>query len=208
MKCFRLFISLEKEENWLNEMARKGYLFWRECLGVYEFKQLDGTEKTIIKMDYRNFTSHMEYIDYCTLFEDSGWKHIWGDMYVGNQYFQRVAEDASEDIFSDSNTRAEKYKRLADKWRRFSIIYFSLAIIFYTYHTLDVNRVIHFKEFYHTPGIWQMTGFDFWRAFLLETPIAVVGALANLSLIIVVIISVYIWLYSYRKYYSQRSLTE
>ena len=53
-----------------------------------------------------------------------------------------------------------------------------------------------------------MTGFDFWRAFLLETPIAVVGALVNLSLIIVVIISVYIWLYTYRKYCSQRSLTE
>jgi len=33
------------------------------------------------------FNSKSEFNDYVTLFEDTGWKHVYGTFYSGSQYF-------------------------------------------------------------------------------------------------------------------------
>ena len=46
------------------------------------------------------------------MFEDSGWKHIVGNKSSISQYFKKGRTNNEDDIFSDSNSKAGKYKRL------------------------------------------------------------------------------------------------
>lgn len=40
MKKFRMFMDIQKEENWLNEMAQQGWLCKRvSSLGIYHFEK-------------------------------------------------------------------------------------------------------------------------------------------------------------------------
>jgi len=39
------------------------------------------------KIDYRIFKDKKEFDNYIALFEDAGWKHVYGTKNSGNQYF-------------------------------------------------------------------------------------------------------------------------
>ena len=53
MKKWKFFLDLDKEEKWLNEMTKQGWLLTRKGL-KYTFER--GEEK-LIKIDYRTFKS-------------------------------------------------------------------------------------------------------------------------------------------------------
>jgi hypothetical protein len=53
------------------------------------------------------------WIDYITLFEDSGWKSIDSKPKGYNFYFYTNAEGAQKDIFSDEASKAARYMRYA-----------------------------------------------------------------------------------------------
>ena len=97
-------VNLPKEEEWVNQYVAKGYRLKKfNGLGRYEFEMVDKEDACyLIRIDYRKFNKREEYDDYVMLFEDSGWKHIYGDKDSGKQYFERAKADASEEIFSDS----------------------------------------------------------------------------------------------------------
>ncbi|WP_369596726.1 DUF2812 domain-containing protein [Tuberibacillus sp. Marseille-P3662] len=67
MSCF---IDYDKEEKWLREMAKEGYQL-EDASFRYKFRSTE-PEYTVIKVDYRHLKKHEDFIDYCTLFEDSG----------------------------------------------------------------------------------------------------------------------------------------
>lgn len=62
------------------------------------------------------------------MFEDSGWKHIAGSQHSGTQYFLKIREDCTEDIFSDAHSRVGRYKRIAGMWLTMAIIYLPLLV--------------------------------------------------------------------------------
>jgi len=62
-----------------------GYQLERKGFG-YKFRETE-PEETMIKIDYRLFKKKEDFIDYLTLFEDSGWQHIAGRKSSGTQYF-------------------------------------------------------------------------------------------------------------------------
>jgi len=37
---------------------------------------------------------------------------------------------------------------------------------------LDIKVLLHPKELYFTPGLWEKSGMSFWFSFLFETPLA------------------------------------
>lgn len=170
MNKFKTFFNLEKEEKWLESMARQGWLLTKLSL-FYHFERIT-PQDAVIRIDYRNFKSKQEYLEYCTLFEDSGWRKIAGGRYSGSQYFLKVREDGTEDIFSDKLSQAGRYKRISDMW-------FSIALIFFVYQIVmliggwnQAGTAFSVKEWYFTEGLWEMKGFSFWFAFLFETPFA------------------------------------
>jgi len=57
-------------------MAKQGMQLVKASFG-YTFHHTK-PEDTNIRIDYRTFKTEIYFLDYCTLFKDSGWKHIAG----------------------------------------------------------------------------------------------------------------------------------
>lgn len=172
MQKFKLFLRFDREEKWLEHMANQGWMLFGKSL-FYDFRPVAPGEKTI-RIDYREFKSAKDFSDYCALFEDSGWQHIAGTKSSGAQYFLKIKDDSTEDIFSDVLSRAGRYKRLSGAW-------FSAAVLFAPFLTVSkINTGTLFapREWYLTPGLWELEGFRFWRAFLFETPFALMRGIS------------------------------
>ena len=176
MHKFKFFIDFEKEEQWLEQMAYDGYHLKSTFMG-YQF-QRGKPEAETIKIDFRKFRKREDFIDYCTLFEDSGWKHLAGTKSSGIQYFKRIDDTAGNDIFSDNNSKATRYKRYANMFFEMAISYLPLLVVFYLADIIDFNAFVNPKELYFTPGLWNKTGSSFWFSFLFETPFALMRGLA------------------------------
>lgn len=176
MYRFKFFIDFEKEEQWLEKMAYDGYHLRSASFG-YQFAHGE-PEKATIKIDYRKFTRNDDFINYRTLFEDSGWKHIAGTKSSGVQYFKRVDANALEEIFSDKHSKATRYKRYSDMFFALALSYLPLLVVFYLTDIIDFKAFTDPKELYLTPGLWNKTGSSFWFSFLFETPFAFMRGLA------------------------------
>ena len=171
MKKFRIFLRFDKEEKWLEAMAGKGWRLVSKSW-CYHFQKAD-PEKQTIRIDYRIFKSAKDFSDYCMLFEDSGWHHIAGNCNSGTQYFLKSSATGTEDIFSDTLSRAGRYKRISDMWLLSVIPFVLLLAVLGINGGISLDTLSAPKEWYLTPGLWELEGFSFWWAFLFETPFAV-----------------------------------
>ncbi|ADL52245.1 DUF2812 domain-containing protein [Clostridium cellulovorans] len=186
MKVFKYFIDYSKEEKWLKDMAKKGYKFVNATLG-YEFLKTE-PEDVIIRIDYRTFNKRKDFIDYCTLFEDSGWNHIAGTQWSGTQYFKRINDYTDDDIFSDSASKAGKYKRVSNMWLSTSVPFIPLLVMNFSNGTIDINKILNPKLLYLTPELWEKKGTNFWFSFLFETPFVILRGFSWAFLLVIVIL--------------------
>lgn len=201
---YRLFFDFAKEEAWLNEMARQGWELTAVRLGGYDFRPADPQDGKI-RVDFRVFTTRDEFLNYITLFEDSGWQHLAGTHNTGAQYFMRVAPGSTEDIFSDANSRAERYRRLAQMWLLLaaSLLPLLAAVIFTG--AVDLRALIEPQRLYLTPGLWERQGDAFWRAFWFETPFALFRALLVSAMPMSLILYLACALQSHRLYRKEKN---
>ena len=184
MKKFRLYVDFNKEEKWLELMAQQGWQLIKQGF-FYTFKSAP-PEEVNIKIDFRYFKNQSDYLNYCQLFEDSGWKLIAGSKNNGNQYFKKICENSSDDIFSDNASRAGRYKRLSYMMLSILIIFIPLIVFSHSQGMLNFNVFINPKALYLTPGLWDMNGIDFWRRFIFETPFALMRGLSwSVSLLLI-----------------------
>ncbi|MGG2199999.1 MULTISPECIES: DUF2812 domain-containing protein [Paenibacillus] len=171
MKKYKFFTNFDEEENWLNDMARQGYRFTKKTSFGYEFEP-EKPENATIKMDYRTFKKREDFEDYCALFEDSGWEHITGTKSSGYQYFKKADKQGSEEIFSDVDSKAGRYKRLSDMWAALACSFIPILAALISTDAIDPGVLLDPKSLYYTPGLWDLNGAAFWRGFLFETPFA------------------------------------
>jgi len=99
----------ELEETWLREMSKEGlHLASVRPGGIYTL--IPGPpQDTVYRLDF--ISPQKDKPAYLQLFSDAGWEHV-GEM-SGWQYFRRPFQggDAPE-IFSDAESKVEKYRRL------------------------------------------------------------------------------------------------
>jgi hypothetical protein len=158
MKKFKMFFDIEKEEKWLNEQLQKGYRCTNiSGLGVYTFERND--KRYVMRLDYQDYLSKKKFKEYKGIYEDFGWNYINGSWLGGIRYWQKE-DDNQNEIFSDRQSRKYYYKRL----KNYS---FWLAMLFLAYSFMLYKD----SGFYHD-GLWSMKGSLFWKAFLFETPFA------------------------------------
>lgn len=186
MYKFKFFINFEKEAQWLEKMACNGYRLKSTFMG-YQFRRGE-PEDAMIKVDFRKFRRKENFIDYCTLFDDSGWAHLAGTKNSGLQYFKRIDETAGEDIFSDPYSKATRYKRYANTSFELVISFLPLLIIFYSANAMNFDIFTNPKDLYFTPGLWEKTGSSFWFSFLFETPIALMRGVSWMFIPLTVIL--------------------
>jgi len=168
MRKWKFFINFEKEEQWLNELASQGYLLVNKSVR-YEF-QRGKPANANIKIDYRVFKRWDDFEDYRALFEDSGWRHIAGTPKSGYQYFKQMDENSSDDIFSDVDSKAARYRRKAEMWISLAAAIIPIYVALLLTDAIDAAAILNPKALYYTPGLWDKAGANFWSAFLFETP--------------------------------------
>jgi hypothetical protein len=177
---------LEKEEQWLNRLLQEGWILSKKNVR-YEF--IESNDKSgSIKIDYRTFKTKKDLVDYILLFEDSGWEHVAGDKNSGKHYFIKTDNNADLEIFSDQRSKAERYKRMADVWFNLAIAYFPIAVTLYLTKFVEFKSLFNPQSLYLTPGLWEMTGNTFWKAFIFETPFALARGLVWIVFPILIIL--------------------
>lgn len=178
MKRFRMFFRFDREVKWLEEMAARGWLLCGKLM-TYSFQRCTPDSCTI-RIDYREFKNAGEFANYRALFEDSGWEHIAGSRYSGTQYFLKLRDSSTEDIFSDRRSRAGRYKRMANAWLGTAVAMTPLFVVYGNIGWMGMGRPFTPAEWYFTPGLWEMEGLSFWFAFLFETPFALLRGMGGL----------------------------
>lgn len=168
MKKFKVFFDIEKEEQWLNEQLQKGY----RCinisgLGIYTFEKTD--KKYVMRLDYQDYLSKKKFEDYKGIYEDFGWFYLNGSWIGGIRYWQKE-DDGQNEIFSDRQSKSNYYKRLMG----YSFWLGMLCLVFIP----DKDSGLYLTE-----GLWSMQGSLFWKAFLFETPFALLRALPAIMVV-------------------------
>jgi len=100
-----------KREEWLQQFSHSGWHF--ESIGMrglaFNFKKGQPREYTY-RLDFR-LDSKEKMRDYVEFIKDAGWEHI--ENYDGWQYFRKAAEkDETVELFTDNDSKVQKYKRL------------------------------------------------------------------------------------------------
>ncbi|MDR2196731.1 MAG: DUF2812 domain-containing protein [Coriobacteriales bacterium] len=188
MRVFKTFVDIDKEEAYLRAMAQKGQQLVRyTSYGVYIFRAAEPAPLNY-RVDYRIFTGKEQFEEYLTLFADAGWEHVCGSWQSGSQYFlPRPGTVQTEDIFSDEESRAARYKRFGQFNLSFALLcgLWALALpVLWGY--ISGLPSADFHDWYLTPELWELSGLRFWRAFLLETPFALmrVGFIPLIELVL------------------------
>ncbi len=177
MHKFRMFLSLKKEEEWINSIQEEGYELVSVSFAVpmYTFEKLENKESFIpyVRLDFREKSmKKTNYEDYVTLFSDSGWKLIKGSRYGGIQYFQQKSPDVTRGIFSDKDSQESMKRRYVKFGYSYGFLFLFYFYIFYGSKTGSMSNLLNVKSWYLTPNLWDMKGMWFWKAFLFETPFA------------------------------------
>lgn len=179
MKQFKIFWDFEAEEKYLKDMAAKGYFLKKYSpFGVYHFQKAE-PQAINYKIDYRLFKKKEDFLNYITLFEDAGWKHVYGTKYSGNQYFYPIHEAAGTEIFSDKISAATRYKTQYTLCMVNVIGFIAYLLMLFATTGGDLTQLL-----FLTPGLWERTGGAFWSAFFFELPFVILRLLPPIFLTI------------------------
>ncbi|MDR1089371.1 MAG: DUF2812 domain-containing protein [Coriobacteriales bacterium] len=188
MFTFKNFIDVEKEEAWLSDMSVKGWYFrHRGLLGYSFFPGAHG--RYHYQIDYRDFKTRDDYLDYLALLQDAGWIHVDGTRWSGTQYFTPENRDATKQLFSDNASKAARYRRLSAAWAMILIICVPLLVSAIAQGAFTFSALFNPEQFYYTPGIWEKEGLDFLGALLFETPFALGRGYASFFVLALLVIS-------------------
>lgn len=189
MKKYRFYLNLEEEEKWLADMAKQGWELSQKTVIGYRFRQ-SAPQDAVIRIDYRKLNTTAGFEDYQMLFRDSGWEHIEGTKSSGVQYFKKVGKEGETEIFSDTASKAARYRRLANLWLSLAAAYVPLLTALVCSNSLDPATLLDPKLLYYTPGLWDMKGRSFRDAFLFETPFALIRGLSWLIIPAMILLSI------------------
>ena len=127
LRKFKLFFAWQddKEEDWLREMARKGWHLSSWGLpGFYNFIRGE-PQDVIYRLDF--VAAKIDLVDYLQLFQDAGWEHL-GSL-VGWQYFRKPAEaEGANEIYTDPESKVQRHQRLL----AYLVIFLPIMIVLFT----------------------------------------------------------------------------
>lgn len=168
MKKLKVFSNAQREEQWLNKMLQKGWQLKNvTAFNVYSFEKTSNKAQTL-RLDCQSFDSEQKFQQYKALYEDFGWVHVGGSRFSTLQYWLNP-NNRDDSLFSDQSSKKHYFQRLSKTYGAFAL--FFLFITFCVFE--NSAQFLNIKEAYYTPGLWDKNGFDFWGAFLFETPFAI-----------------------------------
>lgn len=128
-RVFKMFLVTEdqKEENWLREMALKGYHLDSVTAGVsYNFRIGEPRDYTYL-VDFKGIGSKAD-LEYRSFFEDAGFKYITTTM--GYHYYRtETSSNSMKRVKADQSRKGEKYKQLSGTMLTIGIMNLFIYII-------------------------------------------------------------------------------
>jgi len=202
MKKFKIIADFAKEEQFLNDMAKRGYRLEKyNSLGVYTFRRAE-LQNLSYRIDYRTFSNSAQFENYCTLFQDAGWEHVYGTKRSGSQYFLPIPDRVqTDDIFSDKESKAGRYRRFSAQ----CFTSLTLMIVWLIILMPDSWSFRDVRSWYFTDGLWDMSGSLFWKAFLFETPFVILRVVPFLVFLLLAVLYGY-WALKARNLYKALSV--
>ncbi|MGF3076230.1 DUF2812 domain-containing protein [Facklamia sp. P13055] len=172
-----LFKDLDKQEAWINSFRKEGYRFINKKFpACFVFEKIDD-KVPITRIDYREFEKSSEYQNYIQLFSDMGWTVVSSRKNFSVHYFQQNNPNSEDFIYSNKESYAEIYKRYSQQALNWSIIFLFFFTIF---STGDISySLFNPRTAFLTPGLWEMTGWQFWSSFIFEIPFALMRLLSK-----------------------------
>lgn len=167
MNKYKFFIDPLKEEQWINKMQSEGYRLTDISLDfIYKFEKTSGDYVT--RVDYQDYMSLAKFEEYINIHEEFGWEHIRGGRFGAMTQVWSKQPDGNDELFSDRESKINYYKRYMKMSGGLALLFLIYAMLF-----LPDNPGMIFL----TPGLWDMQGIEFWRAFLFELPFALMRVL-------------------------------
>lgn len=106
----KAYWNYEKEENWLNEMSRKGLALTDYSWCRYVFTDAEPGEYIYRIELLERSSTHPESKVYIRFMEESGVEHIAS--YMKWVYFRKKAAHGAFDIYSDITSKLKHYRRV------------------------------------------------------------------------------------------------
>lgn len=122
----RLFFNFEKEEQWLNEKAAEGLNFISYRFGRYTFEESTPGEYIYRIELLKNPPTDEESQDYLIFLEDTGVECV--DTYGNWAYFRKKAADGPFEIYSDVESKAGHYRRIAYMFAIIGVLNLFIAV--------------------------------------------------------------------------------
>lgn len=117
MRKFKIFISLFKERDWLEEMARQGWLLTDMTWGMlYHFEQVEPCEK-VFEIERFAITSHPTVAeltakaDALDITSQFGWKQVTHDEDMNYYFVKDKSGDETDEFYEDTESRKERAER-------------------------------------------------------------------------------------------------
>lgn len=192
MKKFKIFSTYSEEEKWLSELSDSGWMLVKKRV-FYTFRKRT-QQQLVYGIDYRKFKDKADYQDYLNLFEDSGWKHMAGSRWSGEQYFSASPnQDNDISIFSDRESSVYRYKKKAINSIQGIVFLLCYLLASHTLGNFKLRMLIDPSRAFLTPGLWEKSGEVFWKAFFFELPVAIIFRFLPVLLIVGCIILMIIY---------------
>lgn len=163
VKRFKIFLapSVDKEEQWLTDMSRKGFHFIKYGLFTYTFDE-NPNKSFVYQIDFRE--ADEEYMQLC---KDAGWEYTDSAVKKFHYFRRETNESGVENIYSDGESVKESFQRMMKFYLIFFIflltsqiglfltwkgqlyqvimaVFIMLVIILYLYIFISLKRKIDF----------------------------------------------------------------
>lgn len=190
-------INILKEEQWLNDFLQQGYKITKINAWLSGFVFEKTSQSYVVRIDCQKAMKKEAFEEYKLMYEDFGWTYLQGSRSSGKHYWQKVLEGQEADqLFSDRQSTKNYYKQLMNYSLMFALPFFVLSCILFQQGILSPDNI------YLTRGLWDMEGSLFWKAFLFETPFALLRLFCPLIVIGSAVLSLSAY-YEYRKLQQQ-----
>lgn len=126
---FKLFFvwDYEKEEQWLNEMSKKGWQLVSPGLGFYKFKK-DTPNKYNYALEFVSDNSN----DYIDFLEETGIEVI--GKYFNWNYYRKLNDGKPFEIYNDQESKISHLERI----KRFLSLFLVIEGFFLFYNIIDM----------------------------------------------------------------------
>jgi hypothetical protein len=160
------FLSLEKEEAWLNDKLQQGYMLTRKGI-FYHFDLLREKTGQDIVADIRQFKSKQEYNAYIDVLVDNGFYYITGS-YHSCIHYLLVNHDDRKNIL-DMGT-GFRYLRLSRMFEAFWWIMLALTLALVISNGVDYSIIFNPSDLFLTPNLFSYSGVELVIKVLFEIP--------------------------------------